>query len=109
MANRNTAGLFRYNNRDRIRFLGDSERGAMTQAKTAVQGFALTHRKNACCGGEPAVANDYATIMQCRLRMKDAQDKFDGKVGIERHARLLVNANRCVAFNRKKCTKLLVG
>src|SRR5438132_13180252 len=72
MANGNPAGLFRDHDRDRVRFFGDPKRGAMAQAQTAVQRFALAHWKNTSRGGDPAIANNHSAVVECGLRMEDA-------------------------------------
>src|SRR5882672_2385593 len=108
MANRNPAGLFRDNDRDRIRFFRDPKRGPMAQAETAIQCLALTHWKNASGRGDPAVANNYSAIMQRGFRMENAQDELDRKIGIEGHSGLLVDADRSVAFDREQRAELFV-
>src|SRR5437016_7986077 len=108
MANGNPAGLFRNDNRDRVRFFGNSERGAVTQPETSIERFALAHRKNAGRGGNSPVANDDASIVQRRFRMKNTQEKFDRKIRIERHPGLFVNSNRSVPFDRQQRAELLV-
>src|SRR5262249_52809838 len=77
MANRNAAGLLGDNDRHRVGFFGDPERCAMAQAETAIQSFALAHRKNAGRSSDSAVPNDYAAVMQRRFRMENAQDQLD--------------------------------
>src|SRR5438105_12686966 len=108
MANRNTAGLLGNYDRNRIRFFSDSERSAMTQSKAAVQGFALTHGKNTGRRRDSTVTNDYSAVMQCRLRVKNAQDQFHRKIRIECHTGFFVNANRRVALDRKQRAELFV-
>ena len=41
--------------------------------------------------------------------MKNCQDKFDGKIAIERHAGFFINANRSVSLDRDKGAELFVG
>ena len=65
----------------------------MTQAKTAVERFALTHWKNAGRRGDAAISNNHSPVMQRGLWMKNAQEQFDRKIGIERHASFFVNAD----------------
>ena len=80
----------------------------MTQPETAIERFALAHRKNAGRGGNSPVANDDAPIVQRRFRMKNTQKKLDRKIGIKRHPGLFVNSNRSVAFDRQQRAELLV-
>ena len=81
----------------------------MTQSQTAVKCFALAHRENAGRGRNPAVAHDYAAIVQCGFGMENRQHQFDGKIAVEGHAGFFVNANRSVTLNRNQRAELLVG
>src|SRR5438132_11494117 len=80
----------------------------MTQAQTAIERFALANWKNTSRGGNSAVAHDHSAVMQRGFRMENGQREFDGKVGIERHSRFLVDADGSVTFDRDERAKLFV-
>src|SRR5712671_151088 len=76
MANRNAAGFFRHDDGDGVRLLGDAEAGAVTQTQAAIEGLALADRKDAGGGGDAAVPDYDAPIMQSGLRMKNGEHEL---------------------------------
>src|SRR6202035_3636127 len=99
MANGNSTGLFGDDNRNRVRFFRDPERGPMTQADAAIQRLALADRKNAGGRGNSAVTNNHSAIMQSGFWMEDAQDELDREIGIERDSGFFINADRSIALD----------
>src|SRR5712691_3665432 len=80
----------------------------MTQAQAAIERLALADWKNTGGGGNSAIANDHPAVMQRGFRMKNSQSELDGKIGVERHPRLFVDADRSVTFDRDQRAKLFV-
>src|SRR5207248_5922309 len=73
MTNRNSAGLFRDHDGNGIGFLGQPQTGAMPQTETAIERFALADRENARCRCNPAIPDNYTTVVQSSLRMKNGE------------------------------------
>src|SRR5260370_6986059 len=105
---KNAAGLLRNDYRHGVRFFRDSEAGAMTQSEASVQCFALTHRENAGRGCDPPIAHDDSAIVKRGFWMKNCQNELDRKIAIDRHASLLLDANRRIALNRDHSAELFV-
>src|SRR2546423_5390279 len=80
----------------------------MPQAETAVERLALAHRENAGGGGNPAVANDHATIVQRRFGMENREKQFDGKMRIDHDAGFFVDPDRGIALDRDQRAELFV-
>src|SRR5689334_11223408 len=109
MANGNAARLFRNNDSDRIRLLGNSKRSSMSQAQAAVQGFALAYWKNTGRGCDSAITDNHAAVVKSSLWVKNAQQELDRKIGVERYSSFLVNPDRGITLNCEQGAKLFVG
>ena len=72
----------------------------MPQTEAAIKGFALAHRKDACCCGDPPVTHNHAAIMQSGFRMKNSEQQLNGKISFELNAGFFINANGSVTFDR---------
>src|SRR6266480_353726 len=79
MTNRNRAGLFGNDDRNRVRFLGNAKRGAMPQSQTAIERLPLADREDASRGRDPAVSQDHAAVVQRRFGMKEREQQFSRK------------------------------
>src|SRR5437867_7253514 len=81
----------------------------MPQTEAAIKGFALAHRKDACCRGDPPVTHNHASIMQSGFRMKNSEQQLDGEISFELDTSLFINANGSVAFDRNQGAELFAG
>src|SRR3954468_24880979 len=80
----------------------------MPQTEAAIERLALADRKNAGRRRYSSVAHNHTAVVQRTFWMKQGQHQFNRELGVERHASLLVNTNRSIAFDRDQRAELLV-
>src|SRR5204863_8709296 len=81
----------------------------MPQTEAAIKGFALAHRKDACCRGDPPVTHNHAAVMQSGFWMKNSEQQLNGEISFELNAGFFINANGRVTFDSDKCAELFAG
>src|SRR5207237_8900289 len=78
----------------------------MAQTEPAIKCFALAHRKDACCRGDPPVTHNHAAIMQSGFRMKNSEQQLNGEMSFELNTGFFINADGSVTFDGDYCAEL---
>src|SRR5262245_19591795 len=96
--NRDLAGLFGYDNRNRVVFLGEAERGAVAGAEIAAYAWIDRQRQKACGRRNAIAPDDDRPVVQRRGLLKNAGQQVVGDHRVEWDAALDVVAKTDLPF-----------
>src|ERR1700730_11356070 len=82
VADRNVSCLFRYDDRNSVRFFCDAKSSPMPKSQSAVEVLSLTDWENASSGNDSIVPNNHATIVKGCFRKKNRYQKLLRHVAI---------------------------
>ena len=109
MTDGNVPCLFRYDDRDGVRFFRDSKCRTMPEAQSAVEVFALADRKDAGRRDDPIVPNNHATIVERCLREKNRDQKLLRHLAVNIDTALSEGSDRGISFYGQQCADLPAG